>query len=1682
MGSRFNKTDTLLSPPAGSRFSSNDIRIDEPVVGLYEGQPNETDVEKVAKDVFDFSTELSIPLDIAEFNYNEMAKIADPDDLPEPTSEVKQPLELRAAPEEKTLLKSIFGYEGLAKPEYYWNMNSIKRAAFDAYMAGRHILTRVGGKIVTELGLANTKEINDLYNDELVNNPKWFQKSPEGLGWSVEKAAEFYALKGLFKVTGLTRALGAIGAKLSQPFLTKEIVKVGGAQALKTLSKEGLKRLGKDALVAFLRFAPENTAFLTTWSVAGAVLKKGEFEEGQKQVVSFVEQFNKNISEAEAILKDLPFTGSEQETEQTKKYRQVVIDYLNEQKPKLVKLKEQQKTFGAHVSESAWAGTLWGIGLSALGPVVGASGKILGATKFGTAVKLTASRAYTEMWRKFPRLMNAGKRPFSDEFLAESKKQFRARFGIEPTPAQEAQLKKLTRLVGEEITKAAKKEAVLNAYWNSGAKKAQDVAKEAERAAAEAAKVAKKPPVRPTEVVKPKKGAITPPKAAEAAELSLPIPKQHKDAPVFWERLHQRRETGQSALSQEEEIVVQQIRDSSDKYQKAVDDYSKTEFGTPESKKAGRKVQQIEKDIDLEVSQIPIDELRKRLPAQTQPVSAEAVTEGKVEARISKFAPDVKIIRLAKTSLHNATFDEGKNTITLYSNATPESVEHELRHKAIWDLTHKGNFSFELNNAIDTDGKDLAKSYMKKIEEMEGFEGVHPQTLRKEVMGSLLKGYISDSMFAAKLPEVHKVFSKYVTPELYSKLTQAPAEAVTEAAKSVVTRQRNAGFLKLPPVSVVNEIGAEHPNIDVPLSQKDIGILQNTILTPVNQAQNTRNPTIIRAAETMATTGMEMNNDIQAALRNDQAIYKTLPKEYRADRGAKFFELMDKHFSPSEIDADKSIPAKVKSTLKHFKMQDEATRQEVIKQKRELRSLVNQKKTLVELQAMARKAGIKVTKKGKPKKIDKKPTTTIVNKTKVELSNEFAIKQVPDDWGKQWSHIQHIFFGQYNLFYEELGEKGLEKHFIGRAETRAEAYRKLLDWKMARKAEGHKDYDTIKLAATPELNIPLDVLRLTKAQYGILRNQLQRAAEIDETEISDALHGIIGLKAKKQKWWGALLKRKGKAGFSTDFLKVWEAQTTQFQRWKHLTQMNKDVEPLIEAVKGQGLTGWANYLEDTKDFIWGTKRTVASKALDQLFERTPILGDYVKPFALERWASHIKAFQYWTKLQTGRFYVLNSLQPLQTLWPVVGTKGVFRGYGLYYSKKGQALLKKHKVFGVAGKLHETLAARGRKFERFLPAGASEIRNQGVAFLALYDYARKQIQYSELEAARYGALRGQLFTQFAYTGGDVPRAMRGPIGGTILQFKRFQIKNLELFSRLIREGRYGGAARWVTALALVGGLKALTSSIAALLGGGYIAYKLYNSIKKEYGEDVANIVAFGLPALVGVDMSGSISPIDVPYGRTIPEKIGNTVLGPSGQQIVKLVTDMASNEVAKEVGLANRALDSLAQSSPTIKQFQFLTKALEQDTATFDAKQRKQYELEIEDLWKKAFGFRPVDESEQRLFIEAFHAVKNEYDDIADSVALDLIELNELSQGTGGLPDNYSKWPDESKTITDRIQKKLRNWQATYPEFPITSESILTRVKNKTRARQYTQLQREWLQLSKNLRGAFAQDVAERNNE
>jgi len=1201
--------------------------------------------EDRAKEIWNLGIRHKIPWDQAEELYDELQNLTRFEKPSEAPQEEFVPTRQSAGFWEKFLTAGYAGPEEAGRPANWGRLSPFQRAAFDVYMTARHYLTRVGAGMGYALGAVPSKDISELYEEELINNPRWYTKAPEAVGFLGEQALEYMAVKGIFNLTGLSKILNAAGRKLAAPFVSKELASYG-PELVNKMSWRRLAQIGHDAFVGFLRETPNSVVFMTSWTAGKDVL------------------LGKEPSEI--------------------------------------------------VDETALS-ALWGLGFALLPNVLKGGNKAFWETEAGKRAHLAINRAYTYLWQNCPILMNMGRKAASSELYNRAVEEYRTRFGLEPDAAAQAKLKYVTRQWAKAMDKMAQQNPKTAKTWTG-----------------------EEPPV-----------SAAPPKKPPS-------------------------------------------------------------------------------------------------PPETDPLAI--IPESEVPIRVKK------------------------------------------------------------------------------------------------------------------------------------------------------------------PV-------------------KDIGPLQEWILTTTNQAYNTKDPRIIQAAETMADKGMQIKNDIQASLERDFRIYKTLPKEYKGER---FFELMDRHFSPEEIEKS-GLPVEVKNVLRHFKEQDELMRQEIIRQKREMAKSFFSGKSKKELQKLAEEKGLSVTGK------------------KEELAERLAEAEIPDDWGKQWGHIQHVFFGQYKLFYETYDEeaKKVIRHFIGTAETQAEAYEKLKLFYEAAKEEG-RTIGIDALVATPEIQVPFDVARVGTKQFYRLQAALAEAADATKSEIQDAMRGIIGKKAAKQKWWGALLYRSGKEGYSKDFEKVWEFQTRAFYRWKHLTEMNRQIQPLIEEIK-KTYPGWARHLEETKEYMWGLKRSSLARKLDEHLQNLPVIGEHVKPFVLERAAGAVKTALFWAHLQTVRFFVVNSLQPIETLWPVVGTKDFLKGIRLYYSKEGKEILRKYRVYGLTGKIHETGMGE-RKWERWTPAGASEVRNQALAFLALYQKGIEMGMTAE-EAARYGRLRGQLFTQFTSVPSDIPKAMRGPVGGLIFQYKRFPIKSLELFARLLREKNFMGVARFLTVKLLLGGLRIFLSPITTLAGGGFLVYELYEKIKKEFGQETADVVMYGLPSLLNVDFSGSVNFWDIPKGETLEEKIGSETVGPFGSVLMKVVRVFQEDETAVPRSTEEKLYESLEQASPTARQFVYLLKALQKDTAVYDTKGRLQYREEVRDLWAKALGFRPMKESKESMVLEAMLDLKEQYDDIHDKIALDLIEMD----------------------IAGAEEKAVR-WSNLYPEFPIDPALIRRRIENRMEAVELTRLERQWNILAEQLKGKFLENI------
>ena len=877
-----------------------------------------------------------------------------------------------------------------------------------------------------------------------------------------------------------------------------------------------------------------------------------------------------------------------------------------------------------------------------------------------------------------------------------------------------------------------------------------------------------------------------------------------------------------------------------------------------------------------------------------------------------------------------------------------------------------------------------------------------------------------------------------------------------------------------------------------------------------------KNPLVKAVASKMVHLEMMMNKKETLENERDARSYDILPKEYRANKGAKFFQLMDKvKVAPDEIDTDpktKDLPLKVRSALKHFKARGEEMRLALIKNKREAIEKVAAYQTVDGMVDMANQnladkdkwtTEYVRTRTGARRKVIVMGDGTVI--TKDEAPKFIAEIAIPQDWGYQYEHIHHAFFGEYKLGYIDLVEyekakkagktdwqaRRIALKSMGAAATYAEATEKLkqisleMNESVAKAALKTED-GKVQLIALPDANIPSDVaVRLSTGQHSKLLNELRKAADLTSGEIFNLTRGIVGTAKSKNAFYAAMLERKGAEGYSEDFLRVWSLQTRGYRRYMLAQQLREIVFPATEKMKSIGLNKWAKEYEDLYRFVISPAAdenvTRAERFLDSVIQKTVggtqdgkgvFFGLFDVGHRPLRRGLHVwRTIQYFRLLKTLRQHIINSFQPLQTVYPLVGETGMLRGVRLYHSRKGKAILKKYGPIADPSAYKDSpsggssIGPRGwRKTKRlaasvlpFIPYEIrSEVRNQNFAFLAMYDHAVRNLGMSELEAAEFATVRGVVMTQYAFTRTTQPPIMRGPITATAFQFKRFMINQIQLAMAMLKRGKnkdeygttgYGAFSRFASTQLILGGVR------------GLVPYVLYNMSKKGFcalfpetckksgppeddieefrlflqdltgSEDFSNAITHGfLAGMFEIDISGSVALLDRPYGRSMSEQFGNFVLGPTGNTMIRMYEDLQEkqNEPRTTLGIMGQ---TLLETSPAINSVKdFLEAVAEMELSGkqyFDNTGAFKFEATVGQRFVKMMGFRTMKETEISGQYQHQMAVARIIDRAKDEAA------------------TYASVGDVESALAS-----ITKHNAMFPEFIFSFKDIKARIKNK----------------------------------
>lgn len=670
-----------------------------------------------------------------------------------------------------------------------------------------------------------------------------------------------------------------------------------------------------------------------------------------------------------------------------------------------------------------------------------------------------------------------------------------------------------------------------------------------------------------------------------------------------------------------------------------------------------------------------------------------------------------------------------------------------------------------------------------------------------------------------------------------------------------------------------------------------------------------------------------------------------------------------------------------------------------------------------------------------------------------KLVDDRLAQMIPDSWGIE-NYFPHVFTGNHLI--------RLKGRVIGSETTMARA----LSFRQKELAK-NPDLKLSDFKIDDKRSLDPGLVRVGKGRRFRIIRDLVEALKIPSKVIQEGLKGNIGLLMNRTKFLQNLKKRQGAKGFSKDLEKAMDIYNQGVTRYKHLTQLNREVQPLLETLRNDGRIGQAEYVEKVFDQVWGNRDRGFSGAFDASIQAIPGLRNYIAPFALDRWAgTFIKtpvAALKWKYSIRGQ--ALNSVQMLQTTMAVVTPAEFVEGMAWGNSTAGRAVRKRHGVEFFGGKQLEGQSVTGAglraKAGGFAPV---ENFNQANAFSIMYRKAQKK-GMSDIAAADYAFLRGNLGTQFLPMRADVPPVFRGVFPSTIGMFRRFGIKDMELGFQLMSQRQFRGVAKWASAKFLLGGSRIISRPLTTF-GTGFLTLEAYRKIRAESGEMMADFVFYGLPGLIDLDVSYSVSLLETSRAENLPEEIGNTFLGPAGTDAIAFIKAW-NDDSGIERSKVTRLLKTVVRKNPALRWMEGIHQLqTRSDKGLYDFSSpngKLRYRNDLLGVVINALGGKTV--NDQIVGPEGQVIGLGPYEVWADATAevesRQKTKMNEIAQ-------MYLEGTDYTKTWAD--------WDELYPEWPLDPEVILSRAKARYESSTQTTRERQFKRLPRTLKPEFSPEV------
>lgn len=341
---------------------------------------------------------------------------------------------------------------------------------------------------------------------------------------------------------------------------------------------------------------------------------------------------------------------------------------------------------------------------------------------------------------------------------------------------------------------------------------------------------------------------------------------------------------------------------------------------------------------------------------------------------------------------------------------------------------------------------------------------------------------------------------------------------------------------------------------------------------------------------------------------------------------------------------------------------------------------------------------------------------------------------------------------------------------------------------------------------------------------------------------------------------------------------------------------------------------------------------------------------------------------------------------------------------------------------------------------------SEAYNRRLTFLAAYQTAQ-QMSNAELKKAGFDnaydfAARAIIETQGLYSKTNRPNWARGAVGATLFTFKQFSISYLEFLNRLPKKQKAIALGVLILAAGLQGlpfaeDIEDLIDTLGQSLGYNTNSKKaLRDTVKDIFGDDLGDVLTYGLSAKSGIDLHGRLGTSNLIPGTGL-FKMSNKdksrdmaeFAGALGGVLTQFQTAIGKAQSGDIMGKSG----ALASMAPVAIKNALQGAEMAQTGEYRDTRGRKVQDVDLIDSLVKTLGFQPQQIAAESRRIQAIQQDKGMMDAVKAAIT--------------------ERWADgiaeKDQEAISKAREALKDWNEKNPDtiIVIRPSTILTKVRD-----------------------------------